>query len=374
MNKFCASCGHPLAPDSQFCSECGQAVTNIEAITTTTRPVGVATPSAGDDGADDGLYWSAEFPLVTSRFFLRDTGKVLFYTFLVMAVLITLMMVASGESAADTLPLLPYFAVLVAGLGVMIFLIALVVLGNRAGAVYRMDDRGLAMVARSKALPLNELSQWLGVLSGDGQLWASGVLAQAQERTYIKWKSVHGLRDYPSDHIIELSDSFHMAMRVHCPEEIYAEVLRRARGHIAQAGDARHAAGVRQHSRVPAILRWLALSVVFVLLGVCWEPEVNDVGFMVVLTGMFVFLSGMLPGLLHRGIGLFGMLSGLPALGHRLYHLLDPDVLNREDDFWPALFASLGCLALVAMAGYQMFRRDVAGQETVMFDEDEEDE
>lgn len=334
----------------------------------------VVGPSTEDEPDDDGLYWSAEFPLVTSRFFLRDTGKVLFFTYLVMAVLITLMMVATGESPAEALPLLPYFAVLVAGLGVMIILIALVVLGNKAGAVYRMDERGVAMVARSKGQPLNELSQWLGVLTGDGQLWASGVLAQAQEKTYIKWKSVHGLRDYPSDRIIELSDSFHMAMRVYCPPEIYPEAIRLAQSHLAQADAARQAAGVQTKSRVPAILGWLALTVVSLLLGVCWEPEVNDVGFMVVLTGMFVFLAGLLPGMLHRGIGFFGLLSGLCALGHRLYHLLDPDVLNREDDFWPALFASLGCLALVAMAAYQMFRRDVAGQETVLFDEDLEDE
>lgn len=330
-----------------------------------------AEPECPSQGA---LYWTAEFPLVTSRFFLRDVSRVLFFTYLIMAVLMLLMTAAAGDSPAETLPLLPYLAVPVLGLGLMMLVIALLVLGNRAGAIYCMDEKGLAMVSRSKAQPLNELSQWLGILSGEGQLWASGVLAQAQEKTYIKWKSVHNLRDYPSDRIIELSDSFHMAMRVYCPPEIYPEAIRLAQSHLARANAARQAAGAQTKSRVPAILGWLALTILSVLLGLCWEPEVNDVGFMVVLTGMFVFLCGLLPGMLRKGIGLFGLLCGLCALGHRLYHLLDPHVLQREDDFWPALFASLGCLALVGMAGYQMFRRDVAGQETVLFDEDLDDE
>ncbi|MBS2039813.1 zinc ribbon domain-containing protein [bacterium] len=351
MSYFCVKCGQSLASDSKFCPECGQAVT-----------AGQPRPESTSEGP---LYWTAEFPLVTSRFFLRDVSKVLFFTYLVMAVLMVLMTAASGDSPAQALPLLAYLALPVIGLGLMMLLIALVVLGNRAGAIYCMDENGLAMVSRSKAQPLNELSQWLGILSGDGRLWASGVLAEAQEKTYIKWKSVHALREYSSNHIIELSDSFHMAMRVYCPPEIYPEAVRRARSQLA-----RQTVGRQARSRVPVILGWLALTILSVLLGVCWEPKVNDVGFMVVLTGMFVFLCGLLPGRLRKGIGLFGLLCGLCALGHRLYHLLDPQVLRREDDFWPALLASLGCLALVGMAGYQMFRDDVTGQETVLFDED----
>lgn len=370
MSNFCANCGQPLAPDGQFCPECGQAVTAGKAVNDPSSRLG-ADPPGPESTAGCPLYWTAEFPLVTNRFFLRDLSRVLFFTYLIMAVLMVLMTAASGDSPAKALPLIPYLAIPVVGLGLMMLIIAMLMLGNRAGAIYCMDQNGLAMLSRSKAQPLNELSQWLGILSGEGQLWASGVLAQAQEKTYIKWKSVHNLREYSSECIIELSDSFHMAMRVYCPPEIYPEAIRLAQSHLAQARAGREAGGAWAKSRVPAIMGWLALTIFSVLLGLCWEPKVNDVGFLVVLTGMFVFLSALLPGMLRKGIGLFGLLSGLCALGHRLYHLVDPHVLRREDDFWPALFASIGCLALVGMAGYQMFRRDVAGQETVLFDEDQ---
>ncbi|MBT9582895.1 zinc ribbon domain-containing protein [bacterium] len=357
MSKFCSACGQSLPGDGRFCTGCGQAV----------------EPAAQPD-VDDALYWSAEFPLVTSRFFLWDIFKFLFFTFLVLQVVMVFMTIAAGDSPADALKFIPIWGIAVGGLGVLVLLVSLVVLGNRSGAVYRMDDQGLAMVNRSKLTPLNELSQWLGVLSGSGQLWASGVLAQAQEKIYIKWKSVHAVRAYPSDRVVELSDSFHMAMRVYCPAEVYPEVVRQAEAQAARALQARQAQGQSTGKGGLAILGWLFLTVLATLLGLCWDPEVNDVGFMVVLTAMFVFISGMLPGVLHRGLGIFGLLSGLCALAHRLYHLADPRVLRMDTEFWPASFASLGCFALVLQACYQIFRKDQAGQETVMFDEDLEEE
>ena len=343
MSLTCPSCGQSLAQDSAYCTSCGQAVS--------AEPV------------DDGVYWSAEFPLVTSRFFLRDMVKFVALTFLVLVGVSLLMSVAAGNDFSDGLIMIPIWGVGVMGLALLVFIIALVVLGNRAGALYRMDEQGLAVVQRSKAQPLNELSQWLGILSGSGQLWASGILAQAQERVYLRWRSVHGYRLYPADRVIELDDAFHTALRVYCPEEVYVQLAARLQARPAPAG-AGKGQGIRR------ILGWLVLTLVATLLGLCWEPRVNDVGFMVVLTGMFVFISGLLPGMLHRGLGLFGLLSGLPALGHRVLHLVDPSVWSIDDEFWPAGFATLGCAGLVLLALYQMFRQERPGDEMVMFDED----
>ena len=355
MNQYCTGCGQPLASENRFCPACGQSVQPTD----DPEAPDPCAQSLDDDGA---LYWSAEFPMVTNRFFLRDMGKFLSLLFLVLAVVTVLMGVAAGNDLSFTLTLLPLWGVAVLGFGVFALVVSLVVLGNRSGALYRMDDEGLAVLNRSKATPLNEVSQWLGILTGSGQLWASGVLAQAQEKVYLRWRSVHGFRLYPGDGVIEFDDAFHTALRIYCPAEVYAKVAARLQSNpIPSAGKSKG---------ILAILGWLTACVIATLLGLCWEPKVNDVGFMVVLTGMFVFLSGLLPGMLHRGLGLFGLLSGAVALIHRASHLIEPRVWSTDYKFWPASFATLGCSLLVGLSLYQMFRKDRPGQEMVMFDED----
>ncbi|MFN8609416.1 MAG: zinc ribbon domain-containing protein [Vulcanimicrobiota bacterium] len=355
MSKFCPGCGQAMADQQRFCGACGR-----EVAAAATEPV--PEPVVETAPESDALYWSAEFALVTSRFFLRDIFKFLGLTFGVLAGISLLMSVAADTDLQDALALLPLWGMAVLGLGLLVLVVSMVVLGNRAGAIYRVDEDGVAMLSRSKAQPLNEISQWLGLLSGNGQLWASGLLAEAQEKVYMRWRSVHGFRLYPSEGVIELDDSFHMALRIYCPPEVYPKILARLQTlPVPVTGKGRGWL---------AIVGWLLLTVVATLLGLCWEPKVNDVGFMVVLAGMFVFMAGLLPGALHRGLGLFGLLSGLCALAHRGYHLFSPTVWNRDFEFWPAAFATLGCAMLVALALYQMFRQERPGQEMVLFDQD----
>jgi len=302
------------------------------------------------------LCWSAEFPLVTSRFFLGDILRFLSLTYLVLVVVSLLMNVAAGNRLSEFLPLLALWALAVAGLGLFVLLVAALFLGNRGGALYALDADGIVMLSRSKATPLNEISQWLGLLTGNAQLWASATLARAEEKVAMGWPEIHKFRTFPGHGVIELYDSFHMAMRVYCPPELYPELASRLQALVPPSTSPRRG-GMR-------ILGWLGLCLLGSLLGLCWEPRVNDVGFMVVLTAMFAFLAGLLPGIMHRALGLFGLLSGALALGHRLYHL------GRASDVGAAGLAGFGCALLVGLCFYQVFRRERPGQEMVLFSND----
>lgn len=302
------------------------------------------------------LCWSAEFSLVSSRFFLGDAARMLVLTYIVLVTVSFLMNVAAGNELAEVLPLLALWALAVGGLGLFMLIVAALVLGNRGGAIYWLNDRGIAMLSRSKATPLNEISQWLGILSGNAQLWATGLLASAEEKVTIDWPEIHKVRYFPNQGVIELHDSFHMAMRLYCPPEVYPLLVEQVQT-LTPAGPSRSGGGLR-------ILGWLGGCLLGALMGLCWEPSVNDVGFMVVLTAMFAFISGLLPGIMHRGLGLFGLLSGVAALGHRLYHL------SRASDLGAAGLATLGCAWLVGLCFFQVFRRERPGREMVLFAND----
>jgi len=252
------------------------------------------------------------------------------------------------------------------GLTVMIFVIAALVLGNRGAAVYQLDDQGISAVFRSKATPLLEVSRWAGLLMGEGQLWASSVLAQAGESVRIEWNEIHKIRAYPGAGVLELGDSWHTALRIYCPRELYPRVQERVQARAASGERQRLERGIPTGGGVWAVLGWLGLTLVATLLGISWEPEQNDVGFMVLTTAMFVFLAGLLPGLVRRGIAFFALLGSLSVVGHRLYNAHDMEVWRRSWHLWPALFATLGCLILLTMSAYQMLRSDRFGRETAM--------
>ena len=302
------------------------------------------------------LCWSAQFSLVTSRFFLGDMLRFLSLTYLVLVVVSLLMNLAAGNRLSDFFPMLALWGLAVAALGVLALLVAALILGNRGGAIYALDEQGVVMLSRSKATPLHEISQWLGLLTGNAQLWASATLAKAEEKVAMGWPEVHKLRYFPAQGVVELYDSFHMAMRLYCPPDVYPVLVARLQ-QLAHPTLTPRRGGWR-------ILGWLGLCLLGTLLGLCWEPKVNDVGFLIVLTAMFAFMAGLLPGVMHRGLGLFGLLSGAVALGHRLYHL------GRASDVGAAVLASFGCALLVGLCFFQVFRQERPGQEMVLFAND----
>jgi hypothetical protein len=329
VKHVCKGCGQTLPGGAAFCSACEERVIHGEL----------------------PLCWSVEFQLVTSPFFLGDAARFLLLTYLLLITISFLMNLAAANELSNFLPFLALWAVAVAGLGVFGLLVAGLMLGNRGGAIYLLDEQGVSMLSRSKATPLNEISQWLGILTGNAQLWATGLLAKAEEKVAMSWPEVHKVRYFPDHGVVELYDSFHMAMRIYCPSELYPVLT----GHL----QALVPAPVPGRARM-RIWGWLGLCLLGTLCGLCWEPTVNDVGFLVVLTAMFAFIAGLLPGMMHRGLGLFGLFSGVVALGHRLFHL------GQASDAGEAGLASFGCALLVGLCFFQVFRRERPGREMVL--------
>ena len=221
MSNYCRACGHLLAGEDRFCVNCGQAV---EA--PTTHPASTSDPKE----SEGPIYLSSEFPRVISRFFLFDLMQSLSILFLGLS---PILIMVCGEEA-DRWMFLKIWACLVLFIGFLLTMVALLVSGDQSGAVYGLDDQGLTMVIQSKAQPLNELSQWRGILTGNGQMWATDVLTTSAERTQVRWESIQRIVFHPSTGVIELKASS-LLMRVHCSNEDYPEVA----NYITEHCDAR---------------------------------------------------------------------------------------------------------------------------------------
>lgn len=350
----CPSCGHQLSATDRFCSACGHG-----------REPGQPKPEPEQSQDPDLLVWSLSVPMLTGRFFLKDLVKMFVAIIVVLSVVMGLMGLAAGEP--DTLlKVAPLFAVVLGVLFVLIGLVSLLFFGNRYQALYQVSPEGAAFLAGTRERALGQFAVVASILSGSTRAMASSLLAQAGETVTITWKNVHRVKVYPHEKVVALADSWHTVLRLHCPEDRFEEVVQKVRQYAADGASWRADHGVKTGGGVLPILGWMALVALGTLLGLVYDPKTNDVGFMVVLTGMFLAVAGLLPGILHRGLGVFALLSGLVALGHRVVHALDA---YRVEEAWTS---TAGCALLVALALYQIFRSDRKGRETAVFDSDSE--
>lgn len=360
---FCSQCGAPQArhcPGCQalvqtgdaFCPGCGKALT--------AAPAPASTPAPAPD--PEALVWVSSMKL-PAAVILGEVARFLLITAVVMLVLMAFMGVATGEPEM-IIKIAPFLLLAVAGLGALVLPLMFLFMGGSQKALFHVDSHGCAMATQSGLGKVGGLAQWAGILSGNAQLMGIGMLAEAEQSVTITWKNVHGVGYDPSSGIITLRDSWHTALRLFCPPDLYETVAARVRAQADQGRAWREAHGVRTGGGVAGKVGWLALVAVVTLVGLVYEPEENDVGFFVVLTGAFLAVGGLLPGIMHRGLGLFALLSGGLALLERFTNL------SHGGD---AILAFVGCLALVGLALYQMFRPDKVGRETAIFDSDDED-
>ncbi len=344
----CPSCGQQLAATDRFCSACGHG----------------REPDPAPERSDD-LVWSLSVPMLTGRFFLQDLVKLFVAIIVVISVVMGLMGLAAGEP--DTLlKVAPLFVVVLGVLFVLIGVISLLFFGNRYQALYQVGPDGAAFLAGTRERALGEFAVVASILSGSTRAMAASVLAQAGETVTITWKNVHRVKVYPHEKVVALADSWHTVLRLHCPPELFEQVVQKVQGYAADGASWRADHGVKTGGGLLPILGWMALTALGTLLGLVYDPETNDVGFMVVLTGMFLAVAGLLPGIMHRGLGIFALLSGLVALGHRVVHALEA---YRVEEAWTS---TAGCALLVGLALYQIFRSDRKGRETALFDSDSE--
>lgn len=171
--------------------------------------------------APEPLEWTYDIPLLTSRFMLWDFARVILLSVVAMSVFVALAGLII-EQELIVLPLMVY--VLTAGILAGLFVLTSLVLGNRMGARFTVDARGVGYRAEKRERSLNKLVVLVGLLAANPTTAGSGVLAMSRERTLIPWTSIHRVVIHRRQRVIAVHNSWRTVLRLHCSPEMFDEV------------------------------------------------------------------------------------------------------------------------------------------------------
>lgn len=176
------------------------------------------------------IEWRYDIPLLTSRFMLWDFLRVT----LLSAALMYVIVIVAGLVFGQELILLPWqVPAIVVGVLLALFVFASLLLGNRQGARFAVDAKGVEYHAERRESRMNRIVATAGALLGSPTTAGAGALAMSREHLYLEWKGIREVRYYPSARVIAIRNSWRTVLRLHCPPELYDDVAAAIRRHHA---------------------------------------------------------------------------------------------------------------------------------------------
>lgn len=176
-------------------------------------------------GQGDALTWETDVPLVTNSLVLKQLAVVAGGSGLFMALMLSFISATTGEF--DAIPTMLLISLLAAaGLGMFLFLIAVILFGNRMRVRFTVDDAGARWESVDKrAKAGNRLAMAAGVLGGSPQTAGAGVLAASRENEFIRWDQVSSVAYDARQRMIVLRNSWRSVGMLICPSEMCDQVL-----------------------------------------------------------------------------------------------------------------------------------------------------
>ena len=184
---------------------------------------------------DEGYEWAAEMPLLTSRFFLYDLAKILFWTGLICGAIFTAIALFSGGPEAVP-KLLAIFALILAGFGFLFTLIALVFFRNGYPMRFFVGPAGVGWESASgRGAAASRAAVVVGALAGSPGAAGAGLLAQAQESGLLGWDEVARVKVYPALRVLSVMNGWRVVVRLYATPENFHYVLDLVRRYAPRA-------------------------------------------------------------------------------------------------------------------------------------------
>jgi len=179
--------------------------------------------------------WDTEFSLVTDRFVLYDGVKLVAWTYLIVAVLFSAVLLVRGE-AGMILEALRAFALAIAGLACLGILVMLLVFRNRFPARVTISDAGVRLESTSAAGKAgNRLAVVVGALARRPGTAGAGLLGMAGETVSLPWNELRRVNAHDDQGVLSLMNGWRVVMRLYCTPENYATVAALVAAHAPNA-------------------------------------------------------------------------------------------------------------------------------------------
>ena len=198
---------------------------------TTSPPTSAARPPVST-GPALPYRWDTEFALLTDRFVLYDGVKLVAWTYLIIAVLFSIVFLVRGEP--ETIPtVLSAFAFALAGLSLLGVLIMLVIFRNRFRARVTISAHGVLVESMSGAGKVaNRLAVVVGALARSPGTLGAGLLGRAGESVALEWSALKRVNAHDDHCVLSLMNSWRVVMRLYCTPENYATVSALVAAHL----------------------------------------------------------------------------------------------------------------------------------------------
>jgi hypothetical protein len=314
----------------------------------------------------EAISWEYDIPLVNNLFILRDFLFVICASMVVMQLLVLAMgLVFEGEVL-----LLPWqvWGIVIAVIGVLFLVAALVVLGNRYHARFTVNQKQVLYEAGIRERKMNRVMVALGMLAllaGKPGPAGAALLSTSQEALAIGWRDVHRVRVYSNSRVISLSNSWRTVVRLYCPAEMFDQIVELVKKCAAEGEVYR-----KRHSQ-PTVwpwrrwLIWGAVTVAPALASMAWSDNLRaGTGWLIFLTAAVVLASGLLAGTARRLLGSLGIVASLGLALTIITTAVGPassrySWLGAKWQYdTPFLAVTLiGVLAMLLLAAYQSFAR-----------------
>ncbi|MGB9749807.1 MAG: hypothetical protein ACPLWB_03080 [Caldisericia bacterium] len=170
------------------------------------------------------IKWEIDIPLLNNKVLLKQIFFVFLITFIIIAVLMSVIFLSQGEPETIPMLLLVFFLVCL-GLFVLSVFVMLIIFGNRMTLRFTVDNKGvLYEMIDKRGKKLTNLSVILGAITGKPTPSGTGLIAKSQEVVFINYKNVIKIEPKEKEKVILLKNEWRTLMAIYCKEENYFEV------------------------------------------------------------------------------------------------------------------------------------------------------
>ncbi|MBK8453482.1 MAG: hypothetical protein WAQ53_05565 [Thiofilum sp.] len=186
------------------------------------------------------LVWNLDVPLVNNPYLFRASIKLSVLTWLVMVILFSLILGATGEW--DTLPPLLLGATFAAlGLWVLMIVVMLLFFGNRMPMRFTINARQVQCdITSRRSKWANRTLIFLGLISLKPGAVGTGLIATSQESQAFEWERIYSAT-YDSKHYrITLRNRWRDLITLFCLPENYEAAVNRVQASIPNHKQTKH--------------------------------------------------------------------------------------------------------------------------------------
>jgi hypothetical protein len=193
--------------------------------------------------SNEALQWDIDIPLATNPVMWGGLVKAVLGAAVGVAALVGLLLAVQGDWPL-VLPVAGLLLACGAGLLLLAGLVMVLVFGNRLGARFVVDAKGVRYAQRDRrAHATNRAALVLGLLLGRPAAAGSGLLATLDEQQTLRWQGAFRAVAHPARHTIALRNRWRTLLWVYCTPDNFEAVQALLERHMALNGTAARAAG-----------------------------------------------------------------------------------------------------------------------------------